>query len=199
MTRDAAFARRFPRLASGRLPWLAAGWALLYGAYRGYYALGGTIGMFGTPVSQADWRLINGIAAVVLVIAAGVAAASPRIFADPRGRLVLLAVGWVITVGCVMHALVDWVTRLLSLAGLLRLDFPFFATVDRRASDLQDVFLNEPWFFVEGLLWGALCWLALRSGTGRRRFVGSALAAIALLTAAGILSATGVTGRLIIG
>jgi hypothetical protein len=32
----------------------------------------------------------------------------------------------VIGVGCVMHALVDATARILSLAGMLHMDFPFF-------------------------------------------------------------------------
>ena len=45
--------------AAARLRLIAGGWALLYAAYRGYYALGGTAGMFGTPVSFSQWRFIN--------------------------------------------------------------------------------------------------------------------------------------------
>ena len=35
-----------------RVSYAAAAWALLYAAYRGYYGLGGTIGMFGVPASN---------------------------------------------------------------------------------------------------------------------------------------------------
>jgi hypothetical protein len=188
--------------SSTPLPWLArlaCGWALLYAAYRGYYALGGTFGMFGTPVSDAKWRFINGVAAILLILAAALAAISPRLFQLPRARTVLIGVGWIITVGCVMHALVDEATRFLSLAGVLHLELPFFTTIDRRAADLQDIFLNEPWFFVEGVLWGALCWRELKSATHRRSFLLSALVAIVVLTVIGILSAIGVIGRFIIG
>jgi hypothetical protein len=52
------------------LTYAACGWALLYAAYRSYYALGGTVGMFGTPVSMSQWRLINAVgAAIILVLA----------------------------------------------------------------------------------------------------------------------------------
>ena len=98
-----------------------------------------------------------------------------------------------------MHALVDETTRILSLAGVLHMELPFFTTIDQRAADLQDIFLNEPWFFVEGVLWGALCWRALRSATQRRWFLASALVAIAVLTVLGILSSTGVIGQFIVG
>jgi hypothetical protein len=45
----------------------AAFWAFGYALYRLYYAAGGTLGMFGTPVSYAQFRSINAIAAVALV------------------------------------------------------------------------------------------------------------------------------------
>lgn len=185
--------------ASSWLPWMACGWASLYAAYRGYYALGGTLGMFGTPVSDEQWRFVNRVAAVLLVLAAMLAAISPQLWKRPRARAVLVGVGWIITVGCVMHALVDETTRILSLAGVLHMELPFFTTIDQRAADLQDIFLNEPWFFVEGVLWGALCWRGLRPATHRRWFLASALVAIAVLTVLGILSSTGVIGRFIVG
>ena len=38
--------------------------------YRGYYGLGGTIGMIGTPASESNWRATNlGAAAVLLLVA----------------------------------------------------------------------------------------------------------------------------------
>ena len=52
------------------LAYAACGWALLYAAYRLYYALGGTVGMFGTPVSMSQWRLINAVGAAIIFILA---------------------------------------------------------------------------------------------------------------------------------
>jgi hypothetical protein len=196
--------RRGPRARSVAVAWLpllAGGWALLYALYRGYYALGGTVGMFGTPVSQSQWRLINGVAAILLALAAVLPLATARLWRLPRARMALLALGWVIAVGCVMHALIDESTRLLSIAGALHMEFPPFwvaGSVDRHASDLQDIFFNEPWFLIEGLLWGALCWAHLASGQVRRWWLASALIAILLLTIIGLLSSFGVIGTFII-
>jgi hypothetical protein len=77
--------------------------------------------------------------------------------------VVLLAVCWLVAVGCSMHALIDIVQRVLSLAGLLRIEYPssVWASIDRHAADLQDLFFNEPWFLIEGLGFGALGWIAL--------------------------------------
>lgn len=180
------------------LPWLACGWALIYAAYRGYYALGGTIGMFGTPVSDDLWRSVNAVGAVALVGPAAIAALVPRFHDGSRARVAFIAFGWVAFVGCVMHALVDEVTRGLSLAGLHEMDLAFWATIDQRTADLQDLIWNEPWFFVEGVLWAAIAWGLLRSQKGRRIFLVTGVAAIGFLTVAGLASAFGITGRLVI-
>jgi hypothetical protein len=49
------------------------------------------------------------------------------------------------------------------------------------------------------VLWLAIAGRLLRSTAGRRRFLVSGLAAIGFFTAAGLLSAFGVTGRLVVG
>jgi hypothetical protein len=177
----------------------ACGWALLYAAYRGYYALGGTAGMFGTPVSMGQWWLINAVGAAIILIGAVLPVATLPLWQRRQARLVLLALCWVIAVGCVMHALVDATARNLSLAGMLHMDFPFFASIDRRESDLQDLLLNEPWFLVEGLLWGVLGWFRLASAWSRRLWVASGVVATIALTVIGVLSTVGIIGRFIVG
>jgi hypothetical protein len=181
------------------LAYAACGWALSYAAYRAYYALGGTVGMFGTPVSMSQWRLINAEGAVIILIGAVLPVATLPLWQRRQARLVLLALCWVIAVGCVMHALVDATARNLSLAGMLHMDFPFFASIDRRESDLQDLLLNEPWFLVEGLLWGVLGWFRLASAWSRRLWVASGVVATIALTVISVLSTVGIIGRFIVG
>ena len=177
----------------------ACGWALLYAAYRGYYALGGTFGMFGVPVSLDQWRLINAVGAAIILVGAVLPVATLPLWKRRRTRSVLLALCWVVAVGCLMHALVDITARIFSLAGVLRMDFPFFSHIDRRVADLQDLLLNEPWFLVEGLLWGALGWFGLVSARRRRLWVASGVVATVALTVIGVLSTVGIIGRFIVG
>jgi hypothetical protein len=177
---------------------VAAAWALLYALYRGYYGLGGTVGMFGTPTSWTEWRQINLVAAAILLVAAALPVAALPLWQRPRLRPVLLAVCWVMAVGCIMHGLIDDVERVLSLTGRLRIDYPFFATVNRRAADLQDLAFNETWFLIEGILWGSLAWISLGRSPGRRWWVATAVVAIAALTSIGLLSAFGVVGTFIV-
>jgi hypothetical protein len=183
-----------------RTCWGAAIWASFYGVYRLYYAAGGTVGMLGTPASLEQWRFINAVAAILLFVAAALPLALRRLWNTHHGKRALLVLCWLITVACVTHALIGVVQRLSSRAGWLTISYPFWNTIDSQRADLQALFFNEPWFLVEGLLWGAMAWLgALRGSSGRWRWIGSALLAILALTAIGLLSAFGVIGKLIIG
>jgi hypothetical protein len=74
----------------------------------------------------------------------------------------------------------------------------FWLSFDRRAADLQDLLLNEPWFLVEGLLWGVLG-LAFVSGPRRRAWITSAVVACLALTVVGVLSGLDVIGSFRLG
>ena len=45
-----------------------------------------------------------------------------------------------------MHALVDDIQRVLSLAGLLHIEYQYYITVDRRVADIQDLVSTKPGF-----------------------------------------------------
>jgi hypothetical protein len=163
--------------------------------------VGGTVLLPGTPVAHGPFQMINAVAAVVIGVAAVLPIAALPLWSRRPVRRVLLVVCWAVAVGCCTHALVASTERVLSLAGWLQIDYPapVWVSVDRRAADLQDLFLNEPWFLVEGLVYGLLGWVALNTDRQRRRWIGSAVAAIMALSAVGLLSATGVIGKVIIG
>lgn len=187
-------------LTVARASRLAAVWTLCYALYRSYYAIGGTIGIPGTPHSMAEWRRINAIAAVILFATSALAIVLVKAWAHRRARPFLLALCWVIAVACVSHALINIGQRIASLSGALVISYPFWQTIDRRAADLQDLFFNEPWFLIEGLLWAAIAWVGgLRESRRRLWWVGSAVAATGVATMLGLLSAFGVIGRMIIG
>lgn len=171
-----------------------------YAAYRGYYAAGGTAGMIGVPRSESEFRLLNLAAVGVLLVAAVLPTAALPLWRRPRPRRILLAVCWLVAVGCVMHALVDDVQRVVSLAGGREISYPAsqWVSVDRRAADVGDLAFNEVFFLGEGLLWAVLAWIGLDSAAGRRRWVATAAVAVAVLTAIGLLSAFDVIGRVIV-
>jgi hypothetical protein len=59
-----------------------------------------------------------------------------------------------LAVGLTMPALVDDIERALSLAGALHVMYPrsFWATVNTRAADIQDLAFDESWFLAKGCL-----------------------------------------------
>jgi hypothetical protein len=167
-------------------------WALGYAAYRGYYALGGDAGMIGVPRSDSEFRAVNAVGAGIVLLGALL---PPVLVAVEPLRPVASVLGWVVGVGCTMHATVDSTLRILSLTGVHPTELPsdFWASFDRRTADLQDLFVNEPWFLVEGLLWIALG-LASTREPRRRPWLLAAAGACLLLTVVGVLSGLDVIG-----
>jgi hypothetical protein len=119
---------------------------VLYALYRGYYGFGGTVGMFGRPTDQAEWRAINLAGATILLVLAMLPIVALPLWQRPRLRPVLLAMCWVLAVGLTMHGLIDDTQRVLSLTGVLHLHYSFFTTVNGHAADIQDLAFNETWF-----------------------------------------------------
>lgn len=175
--------------------WLAA-WSFTYAGYRAYYALGGDVGMIGVPASESDFRAVNAAGAAIIAAAGVLALLAVRVRAVKQTLPVL---GWIGAVGCCMHALVDMTLCVLSLTGVHAMERPadFWLRVDHRTADLQDLLLNEPWFLVEGLLWGALG-LAHVAHVRRRAWLTTAAAAVVLLTVVGILSGLDVIGSFVV-
>jgi hypothetical protein len=187
-------------LAVTRASRLAALWALGYGLYRAYYALGGTIGMPGVPVSQAEWVRINSVAAVLLFMTALLALGSTRAWIRPWAGRIALVFCWMVTVVCVGHALINIVERIASLSGAVTISYPFWQSIDRRKADLQDLLFNEPRFLVEGILWARIAWLGRVQESPRRAWwVGSLVVATLAATTFGVLVVFGVIGRVIVG
>lgn len=172
-------------------------WGLGYACYRAYYAAGGTFGLIGTPVSASLFQAINAVGAAIILGAAVLPLIATRV---RRVRRALPVLGWLGGVGCCMHALVDSTLRVLSVTGVHPTELPSstWQSFDRRAADLQDLLLNEPWFLVEGLLWGALA-LSVTSPHRRRAWLVSAATACLLLSVTGVLSGVGVIGSVHLG
>lgn len=172
-------------------------WGLGYACYRAYYAAGGNIGMIGEPMSDAQFRAVNAVGAGIVLLGALL---PPVLVRAASGRSAAPVLAWIVGVGCCMHAFVDGMLRLLSLTGVHPTELPaeLWQSFDRRASDLQDLMLNEPWFLVEGLLWVALGVASIQSSR-RRPWLASAAGACLLLTVVGVLSGLEVIGSFRIG
>lgn len=199
---EVAAGHRLPRPVTV-LSFVVCGLSLFYGSYRGYYALGGTAGMFGVPESRAQWMFLNGFAAVVLLVAAAVPIVALPLWSRRVARPILLTLFTVAAVGLVMHGVVDETQRILHLAGLadrfhIQIRVIGFRSRDMRVSDLQEILFNEPWFLAQGVLCGSLVWLMLRGRTARIWWVAGAAVATAVCVAFALLSAAGVVGRAIV-
>jgi hypothetical protein len=122
----------------------------------------------GRPADPAQLRQINAVAVVILVIAAALPITALPLWPIPRARRVLLAACWAVAVGCCTHALINSIQRVLSRAGLLRIEYPpaVWAWIDGRAADLQDLFFTSP-----GSWW---------RGSGSRCLDGSSWAPVAV-------------------
>lgn len=176
-----------------------AAWSVAYAGYRAYYAAGGRFGLPGQPVSEAQYRAVNAVGSVVIFLFGAVL---PLIALRVRPlRRALPALGWIGAAGCCMHALVDAILRVFSITGVHPTQLPasVWRSFDRRAADWQDLLLNEPWFFVEGLLWAALGLAVLRRPGRRRAWALSAAVVCLALTGVGVLSGLDVIGSFHLG
>ncbi len=183
-------------LTPTRVAVVLALWAGWYAAYRLYYAFGGQAGMIGEPRSPAQFREINLVGGVVILIAALAPPIMALAWPRRRVRKLVVVAGWLGLVGCCTHAITDEILRVFSLTGAhpTRLSPQFWLSVDRHKADLQDILLNEPWFFIEGCLWGVFALIAA-PGYARRKWLRSALIACALASTFGVLSGVGAIPR----
>jgi hypothetical protein len=167
-------------------------WAAGYAAYRFYYGFGGQLGMIGRPSPAQHFRRDNVIGAAIILLAALLPLIAMSAWRHRPVRRLVPVVGWIAAVGCCMHALTLMTQRVLSLTGAHPTHYPagLWLSIDRRAADLQDLFFNEPWFFIEGCLWALFALTALRPDA-RARWRRSALVACVLATAVGLLSGLG--------
>ncbi len=188
------------RLDPTRLAFALAVWGASYAAYRFYYAFGGDIGMIGVPRSPAQFRQINLMGGAIILIAAVLPPVAASAWRHERVRKLVVVAGWIAVVGCCTHAITDEILRLLSLTGVhpTRFSPEFWVSVDRDKADLQDVLLNEPWFFVEGLL-AALLALTALPRPARAPWLRSAAIACAAASIVGMLSGLDVIPRFHLG
>lgn len=169
--------------------------------YRIYYALGGTGFLFGTIAEPSVFRRVNAVGAAVIFVLALFPLAALRFWDSKEWRRWVLVACWLVAIGACAHALIDITQRVLSLSGHLQVHHSatVWRSIDYRKSDLQDLFFNEPWFLIEGLLFAILGLKNVSTRARRRAWLLTIGAAVAVAYIVGMLSATGVIGRLIIG
>ena len=172
-----------------RWPLALCAWSLLYMLPHLYWALGGDALLFMVKPSAAemdDWRAINWAASVVLMGAALIGTALIWFSARPRLRAVTLVMCVAGAAIAGSHGAFGIIYRALNVAGLSYIDGTAF-DASRHEWVLWDLFVFEPWFLIEGVLFIAAGAVGLRTTQARRRWTAGCLSAIGLATLTGLL------------
>lgn len=171
-------------------PLALCAWSLLYVLPHLYWALGGDALLFMVKQSAAemdDWRAINWAASVVLAGAALVGPALIWSTARPLLRASTLAVCLAGAAIAGSHGAFGIVYRALNVAGVADVDGTAFVA-SKHGWVLWDLYVFEPWFLIEGVLFIAAGGSAITPSATRRRWtVGCSLAA-------GVAALTGLLG-----
>jgi hypothetical protein len=168
--------------------WALSVWSVLYVAPHLYWAFGGDRGfslLRPSAVELEEWAAINAVASVVLLIPVVIAVGLVRFRTTSPVKVALLGAALVGTSISAAHGIYGIVYRILNLGGVVKVDGET-ASISEHPWVLWDLILFEPWFLVEGLLFFAIGWAAT-SGSGRRRWVYSAVAGVAIATLSGVL------------
>jgi hypothetical protein len=173
-------------------------WAAWYAAYRFYYAFGGQVGMVGRPAPAAHFEQINFVGGVIILLAAVLPTIALWVWRHSIVRRVVPVVGWLATVGFSMHALTMMTVRIFSLTGVHPTHHPadLWLSYNRHQADLHDLLFNEPWFLIEGCLWGLFTLTTLKPSS-RRRWRRSAAVMCVVAVAGGVLAGLGTIPTLV--
>lgn len=174
-----------------RVDWslLLGAWSVAYVLPHLYWALGGEAFLFTVKESAAemdDWKAINWAASVVLTGAALLGPALVVSASHPRLRRVTLAACAGGAAIATSHGAFGILYRALNVTGVTDVEGAEFDASSHEWV-LWDLFVFEPWFLIEGLLFIAAGAAALKTARGRRRWVTGCLAAAGLATMTGLL------------
>jgi hypothetical protein len=135
-----------------------------------YWAAGGTAMRSAFRPAAAEepaFRLINGVASAMLTGAALVALLLARGRCPWPLRWGLLAIAWAGGALSVAHAIYGIIDRTLIVSGARLVESRHFA-VDEHGWVLWDLLVFEPWFLIEGVLFGVAGWASLTRSRDRR-------------------------------
>ena len=187
---------RFPPLVDDMVPrpalrWPVAlcVWSLLYMLPHLYWALGGDALLFMVKPSAAemgDWRAINWAASMVLTGAALIGPALIWFTARPLLRAATLATCVAGAAIAGSHGAFGIIYRALNITGATYIDGTAF-DASRHEWALWDLFVFEPWFLIEGVLFIAAGAVVLKTTQARRRWTAVCLVATGLATLTGLL------------
>jgi hypothetical protein len=164
-------------------------WSGLYVLPHVYWALGGEHGfslLRPEAVALDEWRGINAVASLVLLLPIGIGLGLLRHRRSSPIRVALLGSALAGTSIATAHGIYGIVYRILNLTGVVEVDGEK-ATVSEHPWVLWDLLLFEPWFLIEGILFFAVGWTAIADAAMRRRWALACGVGIGLATLSGVL------------
>jgi hypothetical protein len=164
-------------------------WSLLYVLPHLYWAGGGQLGFSAlkpSATAQEGWQAINAAASLILLLPVAIGLALPRARSRRLSRALLLAACLGGASIAVSHGLYGMVYRLLNIVGVVEVDGRAFTTT-QHSWVLWDLFVFEPWFVIEGVLFAAAGWASISGSEWRRRWLLGCLVGILLAMTSGVV------------
>ena len=137
--------------------YVASIWSLMYIPIHIYWAFGGMALVPGAWKEEEMWKAVNWGASAMLLVAAILAFSLTHPLGRSIPRRLMIVMGWTACLLPFIHAVYGYVTKGLLLAGIIPLeffDFSAWATLNVNYLILIDLLLFEPWFLIEGILFG---------------------------------------------
>lgn len=163
-------------------------WSLLYVVPHLYWAVGGELGFSAlkpSATAQDGWQAINAAASLILLLPVAIGLALPRAQSRRLARALLLAACLGGASIAVSHGVFGMVYRALIIVGVVEVDGRGF-TAAEHPWVLWDLFVFEPWFLVEGVLFAAAGWASMAGSESRRRWLAGCLVGTSLAIASGV-------------
>jgi hypothetical protein len=163
-------------------------WSLLYVLPHLYWAVGGELGFSGlkpSATAQEGWQAINAAASVILLLPVAIGLALQRARWHGLWRALLLAACLAGASIAVSHGVYGIVYRLLNIVGVVEVDGRGFTTAEHPWV-LWDLFVFEPWFIIEGVLFATAGWASMSGSESRRRWQLGCLVGISLALTSGV-------------
>lgn len=139
-----------------------------------------------SAVLAPEWRLANGVAAVMMTVAALIGFGLIHIGRNRLLRVGLLSATLVGASVSAAHGVYGIVYRTLNVIGVIDIDGrPFEAAAHGWV--LWDLFVIEPWFLIEGILLGLVGWAFVGGASARRKWILACASGFVLASLSGLM------------
>ncbi|MGP4039742.1 DUF3995 domain-containing protein [Gracilibacillus sp. D59] len=164
-------------------------WSIIYMIPHLYWALGGKVGgaLLKPNITQSIYfELINWIASVFLTVAGLIGLAFIYWNKNRFTKYMLLFIS---LAGCSLatsHAIYGIIYRIFQIRGVVGVESGSF-NIHENAFVLWDLVLFEPWFMIEGILFGILGWCSLKETRNKKIWLAACTSGIIFGLVTGIM------------